>query len=94
MYTETRTDAQIEKATVEAFGMVAMPRKAVMTKDVKTKMGLAFRKGDELVTIYKGDIIATGPYAGQQSYSAYSIRNRVMTAIRPNSFRFYGEDGR
>jgi hypothetical protein len=73
--------------TAEVFGMVN-PRMATITRDVKTKMGIAFRKGDALVTVYESGIIETGPYAGQQSYSAYSIRNRIMTAIRPSHFRF------
>jgi hypothetical protein len=60
-----------------------------MTRNVRTKLGLAFTKGQE-VTVYKGDVIETGPYAGQQSYSAWSKRNDVMTAIRPSSFRFTG----
>ena len=63
------------------------PRVATITKDVKTKMGLAFRKG-ERVTVYEGGTIETGPYAGEISFSAYSYRNQIMTAIRPTCFRF------
>lgn len=76
-----------EQKTVAAFGM-KNPRTATITRDVKTKLGLAFRKGDALVTVYESGIIETGPYAGQMGYSAYSIRNKIMTAIRPASFKF------
>jgi hypothetical protein len=80
---------QTEQSTVKAFGMTD-PRSATIAKDVKTKMGLAFRKGD-VVTVYNGGVIGSGPYTGQTSYSAYSSRNDVMTAIRPSSFRFNDE---
>jgi len=87
-----QTKEQIE-TTVALFGMTN-PRTARITRDVKTKMGLAFAKGDQLVTIYEeAGVIETGPYAGQKGYSAYSIRNRVMTSLRPTHFRFY-ENGR
>ena len=71
------------------FGMTN-PRLAVITRDVKTKLGMAFRKGDDMVTVYESGIIEIGPYAGQQDYSAYSIRNSIMTAIRPTHFKFWG----
>jgi len=78
--------SQNEERTVKAFGMTD-PRPATITKDVKTKMGLAFRQGD-VVTVYNGGVIGSGPYTGQTSYSAYSTRNDIMTAIRPRYFRF------
>jgi hypothetical protein len=71
------------------FGM-KNPRIARITRDVKTKLGISFRKGDDMVTIYESGIIETGPYTGQQSYSAYSIRNGIMTALRPTAFKFWG----
>jgi hypothetical protein len=78
---------QTPEAIAAAFGMTN-PRIATITRDIKTKMGMAFRKGDALVTVYESGTIETGPYTGQKSYSAFSIRNGIMTAIRPTHFRF------
>ena len=86
--TQTKKDAAEEEAAA-AFGMTC-PRQARITKRVRTKLGVAFQAGD-VVTVYKCGMIQTGPYAGAQSYSAYSVLNGIMTAIRPTSFRFTGE---
>jgi hypothetical protein len=80
-----RTPSEI----AELFGM-KNPRMARITRDVKTKLGTAFRKGDDMVTVYESGVIETGPYTGQQSYSAYSIRNGIMTALRSTHFKFWG----
>ena len=76
-----------ETRVAKAFGM-KNPRFVKITKDVKTKLGLAFKKGDFLVQVWESGIIESGPYTGKQSYSAYSIRTRCMTAIRPSCFEF------
>jgi len=81
-----QTAAQIAN-TVQLFGF-SNPRMVTITRDVKTKLGVAFRKGDALVTVYESGMIESGPYMGQQGYSAFSIRNNVFTAIRPTHFRF------
>jgi hypothetical protein len=75
-------------ATAATFGM-KNPRLARITRDVKTKMGVAFRKGDSLVTVYETGIIETGPYAGQLGYAAFSVRNNIMTSIRPKDFCWF-----
>ena len=63
------------------------PRRCIMRKDVKTKLGVAFRQ-DERVTVYEGkELIDCGPYRGQKSYVAYSRLNRCLTAIRPSTFK-------
>jgi hypothetical protein len=85
--TQTKQTAEQIAKTVAAFGM-KNPRLATITRDIKTKMGLAFRKGDSLVTVYETGLIETGPYAGQMGFSAYSIRNDIHTAIRPGGFRY------
>jgi hypothetical protein len=79
------TNSEMEEKAVRAFGLTS-PRAAIIAKDVKTKLGLAFRKGDT-VTVYEGGTIETGPYVGQTSYSAFSVRNNILTAIRPSQFR-------
>ncbi len=86
MTNNAQTPQQIAQ-TVSVFGM-KNPQQARITKDVKTKLGLAFRKGDALVTVYESGIIETGPYAGKMGYSAFSIRNNIMTAIRPTHFAY------
>ena len=84
-----QTADQIAK-TVAVFGM-KNPRLAAITRNVKTKSGLAFRKGDSLVKVYETGIIETGPYAGKMGFSAYSIRNDIFTAIRPSQFKYFAE---
>jgi len=79
------TQQQAEEKSVKAFGMTN-PRLAVIAKDIKTKMGLAFRKG-ELTTVYDAGLIESGPYVGQMSHCAFSISHNIMTAIRPSHFR-------
>ena len=81
----TINHAADEAKAVAAFGM-KNPVRAIITKDVKTKLGLAFTAGTR-VTVYEGGIIETGPYAGKMSYSAYSVRNACLTAIRPSHFK-------
>lgn len=68
----------------EIFGM-KNPKPAIIVKDVKTKLGLAFTKG-ERVTVWESGAIESGPYTGKMGYSAFSTRNDVMTAIRPSHF--------
>ena len=75
-------------ATAALFGM-KNPRWARITKDVTTKLGLAFRKGDA-VTVYESGIIESGPYTGKMGYSAFSERNDIFTAIRPTCFKLEG----
>jgi len=85
--TQTKQTAEQIAKTVAAFGMTN-PRLVTITRNIRTKMGLAFQKGDSLVTLYETGLIETGPYAGQMGFSAYSIRNDIHTAIRPGSFRY------
>ena len=80
-------NTQLTHADAALFGF-KNPRMARITRDVKTKLGLAFRKGDALVTVYESGIIESGPYTGKMGYSAFSIRNNVFTSILPRHFRF------
>jgi hypothetical protein len=53
----------------------------VVRKDVKTKLGLAFKLGDIVLGKEHG-LIESGPYEGQISYTCYSSRNKIDTALR------------
>ena len=87
---QNETKQQPTPAEIAALFGMKNPRCARITRDVRTKLGIAFRKGDDMVSVYESGIIETGPYAGKQSYSAYSIRNGIMTALRPNDFKLWG----
>ena len=87
---QNETKKQPTPAEIAALFGMKNPRCARIVRDVRTKLGMAFRKGDDMVTVYESGIIETGPYAGKQGYSAYSIRNGSMTALRPNDFKLWG----
>ena len=52
----------------------------VVTRDVKTKMGLAFRAGD--YTLARPDTAIPGDKPGAAYVTAYSVRNRINTRIK------------
>jgi hypothetical protein len=82
--TPKRSAEKEQQDVVRAFGMTN-PRWARITRNVRTKLGVAFMVGDE-VTVYDSGIIECGPLAGEKGYSAWSVRNGIMTAIRPTHF--------
>ena len=54
----------------------------LIKKNVKTKMGLAFEKGEVVLGKVDALPIESGPYIGQQSFTCYSSRNRIDTGLR------------
>lgn len=54
----------------------------MIRKNVRTKMGLAFEKGEVVLGKVNSTPIFSGPYAGQQSFTCYSAKNRIDTGLR------------
>lgn len=54
----------------------------IIRKDVKTKLGLAFRSGDVVIGKFNDHVIESGPYKGQLSSTCYSSSNKCDTAVR------------
>lgn len=50
-------------------------------KNIKTKMGMAFKKNELAIGIDTGRIIDGGPYVGKRSLTLYSVANGVNTGL-------------
>lgn len=61
----------------------------LIRKDVKTKLGVAFRAGDVVLGKFNDHVIECGPYEGQQSSTCYSRRNKCDTAVRATHVQPY-----
>lgn len=53
----------------------------IVRRDVKTKLGLAFRRGQVALGKESG-VIESGPYTGQKSFTLYSSLNKCDTGLR------------
>lgn len=62
-----------------------------ISRDYRTKMGLAFVKGEIAIASPIVEVIRGGPFEGEQAFTVYSTRNECNTSVRAKFVTFKGE---